>query len=202
MIRLVLGDARVPNDELETSGRLSLLIPCHVHWPRSCCQSCARTAAICKKACFRGPSGCILGRVCSDRSCVRGALVRRGCTAGAWATTWVRGGGACRCGWAAYVGRVPLSAAQTYVGVVRAGAWGAGRHGVFPQCGVEHAWALGLMRHPVALSGLLLWWPPRAFDCCCVGERCELHGQGHHLIDPKLRPVGKSGPKTTSTHKS
>ena len=30
----------------------------------------------------------------------------------------------------------------------------------------------------------------------------ELHGHGHHLLDPKLRPGGKSGPKTTSTHES
>ncbi len=33
---------------------LSLPIPCHVHWPRSCCRSRARTAAICRKSCFLG----------------------------------------------------------------------------------------------------------------------------------------------------
>ena len=33
----------------------------------------------------------------------------------------------------------------------------------------------------------------------CVGE---VHSHGHHLFDPKLRPGGKSEPKTTSTHES
>ena len=102
--------------------RLSLPIPCHVHWPRSCCRSRARAAAVCKKACFRGLSACTPGRVCSDRSCVRGARVRRGCAAGAWKAAWVRGRGAWRRGWAACVGRVPLEAERAGVGVVRAGA--------------------------------------------------------------------------------
>ena len=35
----------------------------------------------------------------------------------------------------------------------------------------KYAWALGLVRHPVALLGLLLRWQSRAFGCCCVGER-------------------------------
>ncbi len=35
--------------------------------------------------------------------------------------------------------------------------------------------------------------------CITLGE---LDGQGHHLIDPKLRPGGKSEDKTTSTHES
>jgi hypothetical protein len=87
-----------------------------VHWPRSCCRSRARAAAVCKKACFRGLSGCMPGRVCSDRSCVRGARVRRGCAAGAWRAAWVRGSGAWRRGWAACVGRVPLEAARAGVG--------------------------------------------------------------------------------------
>jgi hypothetical protein len=50
---------------------------------------------------------CVPGRACSGRSCVRGARVRRGCAAGAWAPAWVRGGGAWRRGRAACVGRVP-----------------------------------------------------------------------------------------------
>jgi hypothetical protein len=41
------------------------------------------------------------------------------------------------------------------VGVVRASPWGAGRRGVFSRCGVGHVWAIGLVRRPVALSGLL-----------------------------------------------
>jgi len=49
----------------------------------------------------------IRGRVCSGRSCMRGAQVRRGCTEGVWAEAWVRGGGACRCWRAACVGRDP-----------------------------------------------------------------------------------------------
>ena len=49
----------------------------------------------------------------------------------------------------------PVAATQTRVGVGWASAWGAGRRGVFPQCGVEHAWALGLVGRLVALSGLL-----------------------------------------------
>jgi hypothetical protein len=110
---------------------LSLQIPCHVHWHRSSCQSRARTAAICKKACFRGPSGCMQGRVCSGSSCVQGAWVRLGCAAGAWAAAWVRGGGACRSGRATYVGRVPLATTKTRVGAVRANAMGAGRRCVF-----------------------------------------------------------------------
>ena len=37
--------------------------------------------------------------------------------------------------------------------------------------GSKYAWALGLVLHPVALSGLLLRCQSRAFGCCCVGER-------------------------------
>ena len=50
---------------------------------------------------------------------------------------------------------IPFAATQTRVDVVWASAWGAGRRCVFPQCGVEYTWALGLVRRPVALSGLL-----------------------------------------------
>ena len=103
----VLHDAPRPDILSPWRRRLSLPIPCHVHWPRSSCQSRARTAVIFKKACFRGPPGCMPGRVCSGRSCVRGARVRRGCAAGAWTPAWVRGGGAWRRGRAACVSRVP-----------------------------------------------------------------------------------------------
>jgi len=37
--------------------------------------------------------------------------------------------------------------------------------------GSKYVWALGLVRHPVALLGLLLRWQSRAFGCCCVGEK-------------------------------
>jgi hypothetical protein len=36
--------------------------------------------------------------------------------------------------------------------------------------GSKYAWALGLVRHPVALSGLLLQWQSRSIGCCCGGE--------------------------------
>ena len=36
--------------------------------------------------------------------------------------------------------------------------------------GSKYAWALGLVRHPVALSGLLLRWQSRALGCCWGGE--------------------------------
>ena len=82
-------------------------MPCHVHWPRSYCQSRAPTATICRKPCFRGHTGCIRGRVCSGRSYMRGAQVRHGCAAGVWESAWVRGGGAWRRRRVACVGRVP-----------------------------------------------------------------------------------------------
>ena len=61
----------------------------------------------------------------------------------------------------------PVAATKTRVGIDWASAWGAGRRGVFHQCGVGHAWALGLVRRPVALSGRLLGdrlgpWAPAA----------------------------------------
>ena len=127
-----------------------------------------RTADICRKPCFRGPTGCMRGRVCSGCSCIRGAQVRRGCTAGVWATTWVRGGGAWCRWWAAYVGRVPFAAALAREDGVRAGAWGAGRRCVFPQCGSGHAWTLGLVRRPVTLCGLCRRSPSEAWHGCCV----------------------------------
>ena len=37
--------------------------------------------------------------------------------------------------------------------------------------GSQYALPLGLVRHPVALLGLLLWWQSRVFGCCCVGEK-------------------------------
>jgi hypothetical protein len=70
-------------------------------------------------------SGDLLGacgvRVCSGRSCVRGAQVRRGYAARVWTVACVRGVGAWRRGWAAYVGGVPLASTRTRVVVARAG---------------------------------------------------------------------------------
>jgi hypothetical protein len=53
-------------------------IPCHVHWHRSYCQSCARTPDICRKPCFRGPTGCIRG------AGVFRPFLRAGCAGAAW----------------------------------------------------------------------------------------------------------------------
>ena len=60
-------------------------------------------------------------------------------------------------GWEASVGRVLFAMRHTYEVGVRVDAWRAGRHGVFPLCGVGYAWTIGLVRRPVALSGMLLW---------------------------------------------
>jgi hypothetical protein len=70
-------DIRLPWRQL-----LSLPIPCHVHWPRSYCQSRGRPPDICGKPCFRGPTGCMRG------AGAFGSFLRAGC-AGA---VWVRGG--------------------------------------------------------------------------------------------------------------
>jgi hypothetical protein len=51
------------------------------------------------------------------------------------------------------------------------GEWWAGRHCVFPRCGVGYAWTLGVVRHPVGLSGMLLRWPSGAFGSCCIESR-------------------------------
>ena len=60
--------------------------------------------------------------------------------------------------------------------------------------------ALSLARS-LARSLSLARSPARLFSLS-LSPRGELHRQGHHLIDPKLRPGGKSEPKTTSTHES
>ncbi len=94
---------------------------------------------------------------------------RRGCAAAhrGWAASV---GGATHSGWVASVGRVLLAARHACGGGVRVGVWRAGRRCVFQRCGVGHACALGLVRRPVALSGLLLRWPSGALDCCYVGR--------------------------------
>jgi hypothetical protein len=63
---------------------------------------------------------------------------------------------------------VLLAAGRAWGGRDRMGEWWAGRLGVFPRCGVGHAWTLGLVRRPVALSGMLLWWQSGALDSCCI----------------------------------
>ena len=96
-----------------------------------------------------------------DRACTRGAIMRGASTAGAGATTWVQGVGAWRRGWAASVGGVLLAAGRACGNGVRVGMSGAGRRGAFRRCRFECAWTLGLVRGPVALSGLLLRPPSR-----------------------------------------
>ena len=70
--------------------------------------------------------------------------------------------------WVTYVGRVPLATVRAREDCVRADAWGAGRRGVFRQCGVGHTWTLGLVRRPVTLSGLLRRSLSEAWLGCCV----------------------------------
>jgi hypothetical protein len=117
-------------------------------------------------------SGDLLGacgvRMRSGRSCVRGAQVQRGCAAGVWVAACMRGGGAWHRWWAANVGRVPLPATRTRVLVARADTWGAGRRCVSLQCGVGHASVFGLVRRPVALSGLSRWSPSGTYRGCCM----------------------------------
>jgi hypothetical protein len=60
----------------------------------------------------------------------------------------------------------PVAATQTRVGVGWASAWETGRRGVFPQCGVEHAWTLRLVGRLVALSGLLRRSPSGTLRDC------------------------------------
>ena len=98
-----------PSRDIRSPWRqlLSLPIPCHVHWQRSCCQSLSRPPAICGKPCFQGRpriqrAGCHTSK---GRNTI--PRVRRGCAAGAWTPAWVRGGGTWRRGRAACVGRVP-----------------------------------------------------------------------------------------------
>jgi len=135
------------------SRRLNLPFPYHVHWQRSCCQSRERTAAICKKACFLGLSGCMQGRVCS----VVPACGVRGCCVGARQEPGHRHG---------YVEAVHGVAGgrRTLVGSPlkrRRQMWSLygrtrGRLGGVVSsrsAGSKHAWALGLVLHPVALSG-------------------------------------------------
>ena len=58
-------------------------------------------------------------RLCAflGRAYTRGAIVRRASTAGAGATTWVRGVGACRRGWAVSVGGVLTMPLQVHTSV-------------------------------------------------------------------------------------
>ena len=105
---------------------LSLPLPCHVHWPLSCCQSLSRPPAICGKPCFRGRPR--IQRAGCHRSKGRNTIprVRSGCAAGAWTPAWVRGGGAWRRGRAACVSRVPscsdADACRRWLGE-REGSW-------------------------------------------------------------------------------
>jgi len=116
------------------------------------------------------------------RECVLGPFLYTGCTSAAWVhggslDNGVGAGRRClaqRVG--ACVGRVPLAVARTRGGGVRADAWGAGLRGVLPRCGVGHAWTLGLVRRPVALSGLLRRSSSGAWHGCCVGGGYSTEG--------------------------
>jgi hypothetical protein len=90
--------------------------------------------------------------------------MRSGRSAGVGATPWVQGDGTCHRGWAEAVGRVRVAAGR---------AWGVYDRvvtcqAVLAQCGVGHAWTLGMVRRQVVLSGLLIQWPSGALGCYCV----------------------------------
>jgi len=80
--------------------------------------------------------------------------MRRASTEGAGATTWVRGVGAWRRCWAASVGGVLLAAGRACENGVQVVVSGAGQRGAFRRYRFECAWTLGLVRGPVALSGM------------------------------------------------
>ena len=81
----------------------------------------------------------------------------------------VRGGGAWHRRWAAYVASAgSFPATQTRVPGALADTCRAGRRCVFAQCVVGHASALGLVRGPVAISGLLRWSPSGAYHGFCM----------------------------------
>ena len=110
-------------------------------------------------------------------TCVFGSFLCAGC-AGA---TWVRGRGlesgmgAWKWCMASRVGGVPLVGSRFRR---RGRVWalcGRAREGLGDavssrSAGWTYAWALGLVRHPVALSGLLLRWQSRTLGYCCEGE--------------------------------
>ena len=131
-------------------------------------ESRARPPAICGKPCFRGRPPYMQRCAFLGRACTRGAIMRRASTTGAGATTWVRGVCAWRRGWAASVGGVLLAAGRACGNGVRVGMSGAGRRGAFRRCRFECVWTLGLVRGPMALSGLLFRPPSRALGCYCV----------------------------------
>jgi len=105
---------------------------------------------------------------------VLGPFLHAGCASAAW----VHGGslvndmGAGRRWLTPRVGGVrwsgPLAAVRAREDGVRAGVWGVGQRCVFPQCGVGHAWTLGLVLRLVALSGLLRQSPSEACHGYCV----------------------------------
>ena len=107
------------------------------------------------------------------RACTRGAIMRRASTAGAGATTWVRGVGAWRRGWAASVGGVVLAAGRACGNGVRVGMSGAGRRGAFRRCRFECAWTLGLVRcQRWTFRGLVLVWnSPRREGMLPAGDK-------------------------------
>jgi len=106
-----------------------------------------------------------------------GPFLLAGCAGAAWVRgrslgSGMRAGRRClapRVGGVRWAGSLP--ATRTRVLVALAGTWRAGRRCVFPQCWVGHASALGLVRCPVAISGLLRWSPSGTYRCCCMRDR-------------------------------
>ena len=105
--------------------------------------------------------------VCSARVCVQGAIMRRGRSAGVGATPWVRETVSDTTGgWRPLV--VVHGTGSSWEVCGRVVAWRAERRCECQRCGVVHTWTLGLVRRPVALSGMLLRWQSGAFGSCCI----------------------------------
>jgi hypothetical protein len=150
-----------------------------MHSPLSYCRSRARTAAICRKPCFRGQPCVHARRVCSAvpvcwvRSCSVGGRRESGQRPGYRGTVPGTVGG-----WRPLVGSCSQRVASgravcqwTRVGlgsVVSFRVCVCVCVCVFLLCGVWHVWTLGLVLRPVALSGLLLLCPSETLDSCCV----------------------------------
>ena len=108
------------------------------------------------------------------RTCVFGPFLRAGCAGAACVHggslgSGVGAGGRCL---APLVDGVRWSAPLHLRGSVGE-AYGLSHGGpgdtVSSRCAGSGMRGLGLVCHLVALSGLLLRWPSRAFGCCCVG---------------------------------
>ncbi len=138
---------------------------------------------------------CVHPGACVPRPCLHAGCARAACVSGGSRGSGVGAGGGCLATQVGgiQVGRVLLAARRACGVSVRVGVWRAGRRCVFPWCGVGHACALGLVRRPVALSGLLLRWSSGAFNCVGRGWVAETflafftRIRGTHCLSPEQK---------------